>query len=91
MPAKNAYQVQVLDGMAPIIYLSIGARVRLTVNKWAECGLCNGALGYVRDVVYNEQGAPLFVMVEFDDLAFTAEESFFGDEERKNWVPSSEF
>ena len=42
----------------------------LTSNLWIEVGLVNGALGYIRKIVYKQGSAPLelptYVMVEFD-------------------------
>ena len=50
--------------------LCFGARVMLTENSWTECGLVNGALGYVRGFQWPE-GADIektlpTVLIEFD-------------------------
>ena len=46
------------------------SRVMLTSNLWIEAGLVNGALGYIRKIVYKQGSAPpelpTYVMVEFD-------------------------
>jgi ATP-dependent DNA helicase PIF1 len=46
------------------------SRVMLTSNLWIEAGLVNGALGYIRKIVYKKGSAPpelpTYVMVEFD-------------------------
>ena len=56
----------------------------LTHNEWVEAGLMNGALGVVRGMVWPKGGdpnaaeekkqAPLYVVVEFDDVDLGAEE-----------------
>ena len=46
------------------------SRVMLTSNLWIEASLVNGALGYIRKIVYKQGSAPpeppTYVMVEFD-------------------------
>ncbi|XP_059064477.1 ATP-dependent DNA helicase RRM3-like [Cryptomeria japonica] len=46
------------------------ARVMLTSNLWIEAGLVNGALGYIRSIVYRPGSAPplppSYVLVDFD-------------------------
>lgn len=43
----------------------------LTSNLWTESGLVNGALGYIRNIVYKPGTSPpdpsTYVMVEFDN------------------------
>lgn len=43
----------------------------LTSNLWIEAGLVNGALGYIRNIIYKPRNAPsdppTNVMVEFDN------------------------
>lgn len=54
-----------------MLHLSIGSRVMLRTNLWIAKGLVNGALGTVRDILY-ESGKrpitdlPVCIMVEFD-------------------------
>ncbi|XP_059076823.1 uncharacterized protein LOC131057818 [Cryptomeria japonica] len=49
------------------------SRVMLTSNLWLQAGLVNGALGYVRKIVYKPRSAPpdppTYVMVEFDNYS----------------------
>lgn len=59
------------NGLEPVLLLSKGCRVMLRNNLWTNKGLVNGALGYVRDIVYSLESRPpnslpLVVMVEFD-------------------------
>ena len=60
-----------MGGLEPIVYLSKGAKVMLTMNLWTDVGLCNGALGTVLDFVYAEGQQPpclpICVLVQFDD------------------------
>lgn len=57
-------------GLYPIIFLAVGASVMLTSNLWPEVGLCNGAIGRVHQVVYNEgyypPDLPVAVIVNFE-------------------------
>ena len=45
-------------GLYPGIFISVGASVMLTSNLWPEVGLCNGAVGRVHQIVYNEGQHP---------------------------------
>ena len=96
-------------GMPGVLELSEGARVLLTQNLWVEAGLMNGALGRVVGYMWPEGGdpaseaselkAPLYVVVEFDDVDLGTEpdptrpgqrrpRSFFPDEpDKRRWVP----
>ncbi|XP_057817259.2 uncharacterized protein LOC131030442 [Cryptomeria japonica] len=51
------------------ILLCIGQEVMLSANLWVETGLVNGALGQVKEIVYNAgerpPELPLFVVVQF--------------------------
>ncbi|XP_057866341.2 uncharacterized protein LOC131073844 [Cryptomeria japonica] len=53
------------------ILLCIGQEVMLSTNLWVETGLVNGALGQVREIVYNDgehpPQLPLFVVVQFQN------------------------
>lgn len=52
------------------LLIAKNARVMLTSNLWIEAGLINGALGYVREIIYKLRNSPpdlpTYVMVEFD-------------------------
>ena len=65
--SARARQVKAEDafGCEDKLLLAVGSRVRLTVNLATEAGLVNGAMGYVRDLVWKGD-QPLFVLVEFD-------------------------
>ena len=60
-------------GLYPVIFLSVGASVMLTSNLWPEVGLCNGAVGRVHQIVYNEgqhpPDLPVAVIVYFEKYA----------------------
>ena len=60
-----------MGGLEPVIYLSKGAKVMLTMNLWTDVGLCNGAIGTVLDFVYAKGQQPpclpICVLVQFDE------------------------
>ena len=77
-------------GLRNEIYLAVGARVMLTSNVCQTHGLANGAIGTVKEIVYESETAapslPSFVIVDFG-AAYTGD-SFFPDEpNRRGWVP----
>lgn len=55
--AKSA-DAEMICGLEPYIILSIGSKVMLRSNLWVENGLVNGALGYVEDIIYEENHSP---------------------------------
>ena len=58
-------------GLEPIIQLAVGSRVMLTRNLWIEMGLCNGAMGEVKHIVYKDNDVPpalpIAVLVKFNN------------------------
>jgi len=90
------------SGLASHMELCVGARVLLTNNLWVQAGLMNGAMGTVRGFVWpkgaepgskeKKLSAPLFVVVEFDDVRLKGvhgeERTFFpGEPDKQKWVP----
>ena len=67
----NSLGADEMGGLEPVLYLAKGARVMLTMNIWTNVGLCNGALGTVKDFVYAEGQVPpmlpISVLVQFDE------------------------
>ena len=51
--------------------LGEGARVMLTRNLWVKTGLCNGAMGFVKFLIYADNSSPpnlpIAVIVQFDE------------------------
>lgn len=47
-----------LRGLTTSLYLSVGSKVYLSSNIGTGVGLCNGTVGYVKDIVYQEQVQP---------------------------------
>ena len=60
-----------MSGLHPTVYLAKGVKVMLTMNLWANVGLCNGATGKVVDIIYgnghNPPDLPIAVVIQFDD------------------------
>ena len=52
-----------------LLHLAVNARVMLTRNIWVEKGLCNGSMGFVGQIIYQENKKPPnlpLVRVEYD-------------------------
>lgn len=60
-----------MSGLQPTIFISVGAKVMLTMNLWCSVGLCNGATRTVIDIIYQNghqpPHLPIAVVVQFDD------------------------
>ena len=60
-----------IGSLEPKLLLTIHARVMLTQNLWTNVGLCNGTMGEVIDIIYDEQQSPpalpIAVVVNFDN------------------------
>ena len=74
------------------MYLAVNSKVLLTYNLQQSVGLCNGATGFVKGIVYEKDAAPpslpLYTWVDFDNQ-YTGP-SFFNRQdypERKGWFP----
>ena len=68
--AAKAASSDDFSGLRSTIHLAVGAQVMLTVNLSARVGLCNGAVGFVTDVIYGTHtppNLPVAVMVHFKD------------------------
>ena len=71
---------QMANRLINLLYLSIGSRVMLKSNLWTDKGLVNGALGYVRKIIYQLElhppdNAPDVLMIEFDHFLGTTFEN----------------
>ena len=77
-------------GLQCSIYLVVGAKVVMTCNVCQQAGLCNGATGNVKDLVYDEDvlppRLPKFVWVDFDDK-YKGPSFFPGNDSRRGWFP----
>lgn len=86
--AENASTAEAanLDQLLP---LSISCRVMLTANLWTDKSLTNGAMGTVRDIVWEPgQGwkeLPRYVMVEFD--GYTGTKAYAARNTQERCVP----
>lgn len=62
----------------------------LTKNVWQIAGLCNGATGIVKEIIYDDNnpapGLCSCVIVDFGDT-YVGEPFFDDDDSKKGWVP----
>lgn len=68
--ARNA-SLEVTNGLEPVLYLSIGARIMLIFNLWANQGLVNGAMGTIIDIIYelgrSPPSLPTVILLKMDN------------------------
>lgn len=66
----KAISPEEMCGLVATLFVGREASVMLTMNLWAEVGLCNGATGRVIDIVYADNHSPpslpIAVIVKFD-------------------------
>ena len=78
------------SGLQKKIYLCKGAKVLLTKNIWQMGGLCNGACGVVREIIYDPlqppPALPMCVVVDFGE-AYLGQTFFPNDDTKSKWVP----
>ena len=72
------------------LYLSIGSKVLLTRNVWQQVGLCNGACGIARDIIFKPDAPPPSlaecIIVDFGD-GYNGPSFFPLEIEQKSWIP----
>ena len=64
-----------MGGLQPTLYLAKSARIMLTRNLWTAVGLCNGAVGTVLHIIYDEgqcpPALPIAIIVQFDEKDYS--------------------
>jgi hypothetical protein len=73
------------------LHLCVGAKILMTSNVCQPVGLCNGAMGTVKDFIFDSTCAPppclpKFIWVDFCD-GYTGPSYFPNDLARRGWVP----
>ena len=68
--AKN-FSPNEMSGLDPVIFLANAAKVMMTMHLWWQVGLCNGATGILRHIIYDNNhhppDLPVAVIVDFDN------------------------
>ncbi|XP_034254728.1 uncharacterized protein LOC117653267 [Thrips palmi] len=62
------------EGLHKELFLGPQCKIMLIYNLWTSKGLCNGAIGYVEDILYREDDEPptafpVVVMCKFEDYS----------------------
>lgn len=70
-PSAKECDSNLAGGLEHEIYLSKDARIMLRRNLWTEKGLVNGALGFVREIIYEPEcnpsnSKPVVILAQFD-------------------------
>ena len=71
IPNASKIDSDEFGGLPSLFHICKDAHGILTRNLWVEKGLCNGNMGVVRDIIYQDGQCPpsllLVVVVEFGD------------------------
>ena len=83
----NTYSDENFRRLKAKLYISVGARIMLTMNVCVNVGLVNGSMGDIVDIIYKTSqppDLPEFIIVNFPSYSGLP---FFIGEDRKHWVP----
>ena len=83
----NTYTDENFRRLKAKLFISIGARIMLTMNICVNVGLVNGSMGDIVDIIYQTSkhpDLPDFIIVEFPSYTGIP---FFSGEDRRLWVP----